>query len=108
MFTERNFIFLCRGNEFALSLTEHFSLLSRGAILHSLGVSEVCLTECYDNTVWEAAQCVGRVSESHTHQATLNGGAAHWYSGSPQLLSITFGNSTAANISIIICSVTGG
>lgn len=63
--------------------------------------------KCYDNTEWEAAQCAERVSESHTHQAALNGGTARRYSGSPQLLPITSENSTAANIIIIICSVTG-
>lgn len=42
----------------------------------------------YANTVWEAARRVGRASESHTHQATLNGGTAHRCSGSPQLLAI--------------------
>lgn len=44
MCMQRNFIFLCIGNEFALYLPAHFSLPSRGATLHSQ-VLAACVAE---------------------------------------------------------------
>lgn len=83
------------------------SLVQRSNPAFPTCLCSISYKKFYDNTVWETAQCAERVSESHTHQAALNGGTAHWYSGSPHLLTITSENSRAAKIIIIICSVTG-
>lgn len=103
MFTYRNFIFPCRGNEFAFYLPEYFSLLSRGAVLHSLGISAVGITENVMITRYRK-QHSGVESQRPPHTCWLGellAGKVHH----PYFLDI-FGNSTTENISIIICSGT--
>lgn len=67
MYTYRNFIFPCTGNEFVFYLPEHFSLLSRGAVLHSLGVSAVGITENVMITRYGKQHSEGEVTETPTH-----------------------------------------